>query len=82
VIAAGKIKPMHTVAVAPVNWKASQILGMMFANEKITRRSNAVITPNLLLSEYKGFAEAKRSPSKLSRNAWNIMGNTSIRWTA
>jgi hypothetical protein len=82
VIAAGKMKAMQTAAVAPVNWKASQMLGMKFADTKITRRSTAVITPNLVLSEDRGLAEEKRSPSKLSRSAWNIMGNTSIRWTA
>lgn len=31
VMAAGKKKPMQMVAVAPVNWKASQMLGMRFA---------------------------------------------------
>jgi hypothetical protein len=82
VIAAGKMKAMQTAAVAPVNWKASQMLGMKFADTKITRRSTAVITPNLVLSEDRGLAEENRSPSKLSRSAWNIMGNTSIRWTA
>lgn len=82
VIAAGKMKAMQTAAVAPVNWKASQMLGMKFADMKITRRSTAVITPNLLLSEVKGLAEEKRRPSKLSRSAWNIIGNTSIRWIA
>jgi hypothetical protein len=52
---------------------------MKIADPKITRRSNAVIMPNLLLSEDRGLAEEKRSPSKLSLNAWNIIGNTSIR---
>ena len=79
VIAAGKMKAIHTAAVAPVNWKASQMLGMKFADRKITRRSTAVITENLRLSEDRGLDEEKRSPSKLSRSAWNIMGNTSIR---
>lgn len=31
VMAAGKMNPMQTAAVAPVNWKASQILGIKIA---------------------------------------------------
>lgn len=80
--AAGKIKPMKTVAVAPVNWKASQMLGMKFAAKKMSERSIAVMDPNLPLSDDKGLDDGKSRPSKLSRSAKKIMGNTSIMWRA
>lgn len=67
-MAAGKINPMQTVAVAPVNWKASQMLGIKFAPKKTSKRSPMLINANLRLSETKGLAEVKRRPSKLRRN--------------
>lgn len=76
------MNPMQTAAVAPVNWKASQILGMKFAAKKMIDRSTTVIIANLLLSEAKGLADAKSRPSTLTRRAWKIMGNTSMRCTA
>lgn len=78
---AGKINPMQTAAVAPVNWKASQILGMKFAPKKTREMSPKVTNANLRLSKTKGPAEGKRRPSKLSRSAKKMMGKTSIRWT-
>ena len=42
-MAAGKIKPTDTAAVAPVNWKASQILGTKLAPIKINPM-RAVVT--------------------------------------
>lgn len=59
---------MQTAAVAPVNWKASQMLGMKFAPRKMVVMSPIVINANLKLSKTKGLAEGKRRPSKLSRN--------------
>ena len=82
VIAAGKMKPMQTAAVAPVNWKASQMLGMKLAPKNTNRRRTTVIRENLLLSEYNGPDEGKRRPSKLRRRAKKIIGNTSIRCIA
>lgn len=67
-MAAGKINPMQTVAVAPVNWKTSQMFGIKFAPMKTSKRSPLLINPNLKLSETKGLAEGKRRPSKLRRN--------------
>jgi hypothetical protein len=67
-MAAGKINPMQTVAVAPVNWKASQMLGIKFAPKKTSTRSPLLMNANLRLSETKGLAEVKRRPSKLRRN--------------
>lgn len=61
-IAAGENKGDTDSSSCP---KASQILGMKFAHPETTGRSTAVIIPNLLLSEERGLAEAKRSPSKL-----------------
>lgn len=78
-IAAGKIKPRQTAAVAPVNWKASQMLGMKFAPRKMMLMSPTVTNANLTLSKTKGLADGKRRPSKLSRNGKKTMGNTSIR---
>lgn len=67
-MAAGKINPMQTVAVAPVNWKASQMLGIKFAPKKTSKRSPMLINPNLMLFATKGLAAGKRRPSKLRRN--------------
>ncbi|MCI66350.1 hypothetical protein A2U01_0087608, partial [Trifolium medium] len=46
-MAAGKMNPIQTAAVAPVNWKASQMLGMKFAPRKITPIRATVIDANL-----------------------------------
>jgi len=79
VIAAGNMKPMQTAAVAPVNWKASQMLGMKFAAKKIKERSSTVTNANLRLSEDSALAEGKRRPSKFRRRAKKIIGKTSMR---
>lgn len=68
VMAAGKMKPIRTAAVAPVNWKASQMLGMKFAAAKMTAMSPTLREANLVLSEVKGLASGKRRPSKFSRS--------------
>lgn len=73
------MNPRQTAAVAPVNWKASQMLGIKFAPKKITLMSPMVTSANLILSRTNGLAEGKRRPSKLSRNGKKTMGNTSIR---
>lgn len=55
-IAAGKINPTETAAVAPVNWKASQILGTKLAPTKINPMRAAVTAKNLRLSNAMGMA--------------------------
>ena len=50
VIEAGKMNPRQTAAVAPVNWKASQMLGIRFAPKKIKVMSPTVIDANLTFS--------------------------------
>ena len=67
-MAAGKINPMQTVAVAPVNWKTSHMLGIKLAPKKTSKRSPMLINPNLRLSKTKGLDEGKRRPSKLRRS--------------
>jgi len=47
---AGKMKPRQTAAVAPVNWKASQMLGMKFAPKKIVVISPMVSNANLVFA--------------------------------
>jgi len=81
-MAAGKMNPIQTAAVAPVNWKASQMLGMKFAPKKITPIRETVIDANLKLSRTKGLDLGKRRPSILSRNGKNTTGNTSMRCAA
>lgn len=67
-MAAGKINPMHTADVAPVNWKATQMLGTKFAPKKIREMSATLSNVNLKLSETRGLAEGKRRPSRFWRN--------------
>lgn len=62
------MNPRQTAAVAPVNWKASQILGMKFAPKKITEMSPTVTNANLVLDRTKGLDEGKSRSSKLSRS--------------
>uniref|UniRef100_A0A7C9AC13 Uncharacterized protein n=1 Tax=Opuntia streptacantha TaxID=393608 RepID=A0A7C9AC13_OPUST len=68
-IEAGNMKQIRAPDVAPVNWKATQILGMHIAPKRITRSKPNVINANLLLSESKGMAELNTRPSKLSLTA-------------
>lgn len=63
------MKAIQTAAVAPVNWKASQILGIKFAAKKMTNNKAAVIPANRLLSPDNGRPEGNTSPSKLSLSA-------------
>jgi len=44
------MKPRQTAAVAPVNWKASQMLGMKFAPKKIKAISPMVTNANLVFA--------------------------------
>jgi hypothetical protein len=60
--------------MTPVNWKASHIFGIKLAARNITARSAAINQPNLRLSQASGRADGKRSPSMLSRSAWNMTG--------
>lgn len=66
-IDAGKMNPMHTAVVAPVNWKASQMLGMKLAAKKTTELSPIVIQLNRTLSESKGSDVGKKRASKFKR---------------
>ena len=81
-MAAGKMNPIQTAAVAPVNWKASQMLGMKFAPRKITPIRATVSDANLTLSRTRGLDFEKRRPSMLRRNGKKTTGNTSIRCAA
>lgn len=76
------MNPIQTAAVAPVNWKASQMLGMKFAPKKIRPMRPMLITANLILLRTKGLADGKRSPSKFNLNGKNTIGKTSIKWAA
>jgi hypothetical protein len=70
VIAAGNMNPTQTEAVAPVNWKISQMLGMEFAPMKILPTRAIVIDANLKLSTTKGLLEEENMrPSMLTLNA-------------
>lgn len=80
-MAAGKIKPTAMAAVAPVNWKASQMLGTKLAPRKINPMRAKVIKKNLRLSYAMGVANGNRSSSRLRRREKNTIGKTSIRWT-
>lgn len=82
VTAAGKMKPIQTAAVAPVNWNASQMLGMKFAPKKIRAIRPKLIDANLMLSETKGLAEGKKSPSRFNLSGKKTMGKTSIKCAA
>lgn len=62
------MKPRQTAAVAPVNWNASQMLGMKFAPKKISVMSPTVVKANLILDRASGLADGNRRPSMLSRN--------------
>ena len=62
------MNPRQTAAVAPVNWKTSQMLGMKFAPKKRRVISVTVISENLKLSRSNGRADGKRRPSKLTLN--------------
>lgn len=59
------MNPRQTAAVAPVNWKATQMLGMKFAPKKISIKSPEVIKANLVVDWGKGLAEGKKRPSML-----------------
>ncbi|KAK4755147.1 hypothetical protein SAY87_008904 [Trapa incisa] len=68
VMAAGKMNPRQTAAVSPVNWNASQMLGMKFAPTKTRAISPAVSMLNLTLSSSaKGFPWGNNRPSMLIR---------------
>lgn len=66
-MAAGKINPMQTTAVAPVNWKTSQMLGIKFAPKNVREMRPMLSSENLQLSEAKGPDEGKRRSSMLRR---------------
>lgn len=68
VIEAGNMNPRQTAAVAPVNWKASQMLGMKVAPRNMRAISTVVIRANLLLLLTRGPEVGKRRPSILSLN--------------
>ncbi|GFY85979.1 hypothetical protein Acr_04g0007170 [Actinidia rufa] len=80
-MAAGKMNPTETVAVAPVNWSASQMLGTKLAPRKMKPIRAAVTEKNLRLSKAIGMAYGKKRPSTLRRREKNTIGKTSIRWT-
>jgi len=68
-IEAGNMKQIKAPDVAPVNWKATQILGTHIAPKRIRRSKPNVINANLLLSESRGMDELNNRPSKLSLTA-------------
>lgn len=73
------MKPMQAAEVAPVNWKASQILGMKLAPRKTTEMSPIVRKPNLKLSVIRGGEDGKSNPSRFRRRGKKMTGKTSIR---
>lgn len=68
--------------VAPVNSKATHMLGMNIAPKRVIAMIPALINENLTLSEASGLAEGKRRPSKFSRRGKKPMGYTSKIWAA
>lgn len=68
--------------VAPVNSKATHMLGMNIAPKRVMTMIPELINKNLTLSEANGLAEGKRRPSKLRRRGKRIMGYTSKMWPA
>ena len=62
------MNPRQTAAVAPVNWNASQMLGMQFAPKKITEMRPALRQPNLTFEEVNDGAEGNKRPSMLILN--------------
>lgn len=81
-MAARKINPRQAAEVAPVNWKATQMLGIKFAPKKMRAMSAVMINENLWLSETNGVAEGKRRPSRFRRSGWKITWKTSMRCKA
>lgn len=79
---AGKINASRIPTVAPVNSKATHILGTIIAPTREITTSPMLTNTNLTLFEAKGPAEGNNSPSKLSRNGKNAMGYTSMIWPA
>ncbi len=76
------MNPRRTPTVAPLNWKATHMLGMKIAPKRTTTVSPALINANLKLSEGKGVAEGKRRPSKFRRSGWKMTGKMRIMWQA
>ena len=76
------MKPRQTAAVAPVNWNASQMLGMKVAPRNMRIINTVVSNANLLLLETRGPDEGNRRPSMLSLNGWKTIGKTSIKCAA
>lgn len=66
-MAAGRMNPRETAAVAPLNWNASQMLGIKFASTKTTKMSVKLMNAKRHFSESKGLAEGKKRPSTLTR---------------
>lgn len=74
------MNPTEMAAVAPVTWKASQMLGTKLAPMKMELMRAMVIEKNRRLSRVIGMAYGKRRPSTLRRREKKTIGNTSIRW--
>lgn len=76
------MNPRRTPTVAPLNWKATHMLGMKIAPKRTMTVSPALINANLKLSEAKGLAEGKRRPSKFRRSGQKMIGKISTMWQA
>lgn len=77
------MNPRRTPTVDPLNWKATQMLGMKIAPKRTMTVSPALSNANLKLCEAKGrVAEGKRRPSKFRRRGQKMTGKMSIMWQA
>ena len=61
------MKRMQTEAVAPVNWKASQALGMKLALKSITERRPILMITNCLLIQVGRQASSAERSSQTKR---------------
>lgn len=77
-MATRKIKLRETAAVAPVNWKATDMLSTQLVQIN-TNDMRAAVAVNLLLLKFIGTTQGNMSLSKLRRSKRKIIGKTSFR---
>ena len=75
---AGNMKPRQTVAVAPVNWNAIQMLGTTVEPKKMVNIRTPVMRVNRTVSWASGGAFEKRIESTLRRSEKFKRGNTNM----
>jgi hypothetical protein len=79
---AGKMNPRHTVAVAPVNWNATQMLGTNADPMNTPLVNRQVRVENRIVSCAIGAAFGNRKESRLRRSEKFKRGNTNMMCTA